>query len=136
MTDNVKIRETDSRYLEFFAPERHLKLEQLDYFSVRFKSVTIDCTARVYAYQDGKKLAMVFSEMAMEWRGWDGKKEWQSLEQEFDIACEITKLGVVTINFSLTPSLDREWDVSSSISFGSGELEVISKRISSFFMHE
>lgn len=134
MTESVKIIETDSKYLEFYAPVRHAKLEQLDYFSVRFKSENIDCATRVYAYLDGKRLATVFSEMAMEWSGWDEKKEWRSLEEELDIACDITNLGVVTIYFSITPSLEREWVVSSSISFGLGVLQVISNRMSSFFM--
>ena len=134
MTNSVKIRETDSKYLELFAPQVHVNAKQLDYFSVRFKSVNVDCTARVYAYMDGEDLATVFSEMAMNWSGWDDKKKWNSLEGEFGISCQVNKVGLVTIQFSLTPSLDREWIVQSSISFGSGELQFVSKRISSFFM--
>lgn len=131
--DSVFIRESNSKYLEFFAPEKHHKLEQLDYFSVRYKSQAIECVARVYAYEDGHRLASIFKEMAENWKGWNGKKEWAALEGEFAISCDITNTGKVRAQFFLTPGLDREWEVKSSVSFGAGELNVLSKRMDKFF---
>ena len=70
--DAVFIKETDSKYLEFFAPEKHYTLTQLEYFSVRFKSQAVDAVARVYAYEDGYRLAALFQDMADHWTGWRG----------------------------------------------------------------
>lgn len=131
--DKVFIKESESKYLVLFAPEKHPTLEQLDYFSVRYKSQAIECVTRVYAYEDGFRLASIFTEMADNWKGWDGKKQWASLEGEFEIACNITSTGKVTAHFFLTHGLDREWEVKSSVFFGAGELEVLSKRMSEFF---
>lgn len=129
----VVIKESESKYLEFFAPEKHHKLDQLEYFSVHYKSQAIDCVARVYAYDDGHRLASIFKEMARNWKGWNGKKQWAALEGEFEISCDITSTGKVTAHFFLTPGLDREWEVKSSVSFGAGELEVLSKHMTEFF---
>ena len=131
--NSVLIKESDSKYLEFFAPEKHHKLKQLDYFSVRYKSQAIECVARIYAYEDGYRLAEIFKEMAENWKGWSGKKEWAALEGEFSITCNSTSTGIVTVKFFLTPGLEREWEVKSSLSFGAGELEVISKHMAKFF---
>lgn len=131
--DRVLIKESDSKYLEFFAPEKHHKLDQLEYFSVRYKGHDIDCVARVYAYEDGYRLASIFKEMAKNWKGWDGKEQWAALEGEFEISCDITSTGKVAAHFFLTPGLDREWEVKSSVSFGAGELELVSKHMTEFF---
>ena len=131
--NSIYIKESDSKYLEFYAPEKHHKLEQLDYFSVRYKSQAVECVASVYAYEDGHRLAGIFKEMAENWKGWSGSKEWAALEEEFSISCSITSTGIVTAKFFLTPGLDREWELKSSVSFGAGELEVISKHMAKFF---
>ena len=131
--NTVFIKESDSKYLEFFSPEKHNKLDQLEYFSVRYKSQAIDCVARVYACEDGHRLASIFEEMAKNWKGWNGRKQWAALEGEFEISCEITSTGKVTAHFFLTPGLDREWEVKSSVSFGAGVLELLSKHMSQFF---
>lgn len=131
--DSVFIKESESKYLEFFAPEKHHTLDQLDYFSVRLKSQAIECVARVYAYEDGHRLASTFKEMAENWKGWIGKKEWEALEGEFVVSFSVNSTGHVTAQFILSPGLDREWEVKGAVSFGAGELELLSKRMSEFF---
>ena len=131
--DTVCIKESDSKYLEFFAPEKHRKLEQLDYFSVRYKSQAIECVARVYAFEDGHRLASIFKEMAENWKGWKDQKQWAALEGEFEISFDISSMGKVTARFFLTPGLDGEWEVKGSVSFGAGELELLSKHMTEFF---
>ncbi len=58
--------------------------------------------------------------------------EWAALDGEFSISCTITKLGEVKVNFCMMSDSSPEWELTGLISFGSGQLEMISKHMEKF----
>jgi hypothetical protein len=43
-------------------------------------------TARVYIYEP-YHLAAFFADLAAQWKGWAGEKEWHSVEDDFALSC-------------------------------------------------
>lgn len=64
------------------------------YFSVEIADPTIRAVSRLYAY-GCEALALLFDEMAHDWRGWSGTKEWASLERELSLSCTADRKGHV-----------------------------------------
>jgi hypothetical protein len=60
------------------------------------------CEARALAssYVVGSP-AVLFAEMAQEWRGWSGKKTWQDLEGRVSLAAESDSVGHVLLTVDL-----------------------------------
>jgi hypothetical protein len=48
---------------------------------------------------------MLFDEMAREWRGWSGTKEWASLEGELSLSCTADGKGHVDIAIDVRESV-------------------------------
>lgn len=51
-----------------------------DYFIAELIGANLQAKARVDTYMSVRSLATLFEEMAAGWRGWTGKKAWNSLE--------------------------------------------------------
>jgi hypothetical protein len=58
-----------------------------------------DCV--VYGYEPASKLSGFFREMATSWQGWQGKKEWSSLQDELELAATIDSTGHISLSVRL-----------------------------------
>ena len=75
-------------------------------------------------------LAALFTELAEDWRGWDGERVWLSLEGEF--AARATHNGLGTVELVVTlgepePKATGMWSVQASLFLDAGSLERIAK---------
>jgi hypothetical protein len=78
-------------------------------------------TARVVLL-GGNGLAMLFEEMAAEWRGWDGPKSWESIEGDLAVAADHDGLGQITIRITLRRwESPPEWEAQADLTIDAGE---------------
>lgn len=56
-----------------------------DLLRARGTSPGLEVTRDVYEYGDYERLAAMFEGMAEDWRGWDGEREYFSLEEDLEI---------------------------------------------------
>lgn len=90
-------------------------------------------TTAVYTYGDDGLPAFCRG-LADSWRGWEGTRQWNSLEGQLNLDAESDRLGHVTVRASVRPSAHpHTWSAALSLSFDSGSLEVISSRVTRFF---
>ena len=104
----------------------------LDYFTAQVVDATIRAQTRVYAFKsDG--LPTLFEEMAKSWRGWQGAKEWASLEREFTLSCTADGRGHVEMIVRLADSLHADlWRLEATVLLEAGQLEGVAKSVRSF----
>ena len=106
-----------------------------DYFTARFHSPALSVSKRVYAYQDWKSLVNLFEYLAKKWKGWDGEKNWSSIEREFSISCSSDKTGHVYFKLKFREvSYQEPWVAEPSLNLEAGQLEGISKQVRIFFL--
>ncbi|PYS49468.1 MAG: hypothetical protein DMF68_09885 [Acidobacteria bacterium] len=105
-----------------------------EYYRVTLKVKDLLASAKIYAFQPYSELSQFFEDLAANWRGWKGKKEWQSLEGEFSLSCTSDGLGHVAIDVVLKSGFyDNDWSVHTAINVDAGQLEEIASNIKQFF---
>ena len=117
--------------LRLFAAERHPN-RSVEYFSVEMGDDSASARLRVYAYDAGH-LAVLFDNMAREWRGWPGEKVWYSPEREFDLCATSDGRGHITLKVCLVPPVPTPpWRFECNISLEAGQLDQLAVDIRSF----
>jgi Family of unknown function (DUF6228) len=89
----------------------------------------LDATSSIYLYAP-RGLPAFFSELAADWRGWDGTREWISIEGDLHLVCYHDRLGHVAIEVSmgrLPPPRWHEpgWMVKALVTVDPGALQVL-----------
>jgi hypothetical protein len=85
----------------------------------------------VYEYRES--LAEYFSDLAAQWRGWDGVNEYASLEGQLSLSATHDRLGTVTISIALRQPWPPDWSFEAELEFGSGaHLEAIARDVAAF----
>jgi len=103
-----------------------------EYVSVTVRDGTLSATAEVCADVMGVG-AQLISEMAAEWRGWEGTKQWQSLEGTMRLAASQDRAGHISLQVQLHESLYREgWRVQVTLPLEPGQLDALHRRFSQF----
>ena len=75
-----------------------------------------------------------FEELAAEWRGWNGAKQWSSLEGELHLQAKSDKLGHVCLTVSLGIINGRDdWKLQTDLMIESGQLESLAKSLNGLF---
>jgi hypothetical protein len=89
-----------------------------------------DCT--VYAYEP-VHLGAFFRDMAKHWQGWQGKKEWSSLEGELALSATIDSTGHVSLSVRIRSGpYPFDWTTSTVLLLEAGSLEHIAVCIEKF----
>ena len=93
----------------------HVSLEDCD---------LIASCSRIYVYEPNDLLRL-FEELASQWKGWAGKKEWSSVEGDFGLSCTSDGLGHVAMRVKLKSGIDKDdWSVPKGcIHIDAGQLE-------------
>lgn len=117
----------DGITLEFFDLEA-------DYFKVRLSGSDFSGTARVYVYEPmPTHLANFFRDLANQWQGWPGKKEWVSLEGELSLTATSDSTGHTSLSVRLRSGpYPFDWSLSGVLLIEAGQLEGIAARIEKF----
>ncbi len=105
------------------------------YFNVRFSSPRISFGKTVYAYTDHAALVDLFERMATSWKGWQGTKEWASMESDMDLRCTHDGLGHIDLELSLINKDGQAewWRSSAHLVVDAGQLDRIAFELRKFF---
>jgi hypothetical protein len=130
MREPVTIKSVNSDYSLTFS------LVENDYFTVDVQGADRSAQTRVWGYTDCQFLVGLFESIAKDWRGWDGVRDWSSIEGEFQLFASSDRLGHVTLRTVLTntncgPS--EPWTLEASLVMEAGQLEAVSRDIADFF---
>lgn len=106
-----------------------------EYFTVTFLSHSMNASHRVWVYTGNyDRLTHVFLEMAENWKGWEGVKTWDALEDDLSLSCTSDKLGHITISAQLGRCDAPEfWSVQFNLEVEAGKLEQIASEVRRLF---
>ena len=93
-------------------------------------------SSRIYLYEP-YDLAAFFEELASEWKGWTGEKEWSSVEGDFSLSCTSDGLGHVAMRVTLKSGLyEDDWSVQAVIHVDGGQLAELAVKAKAFLHAE
>ena len=95
MTALLDLASDGQGHLSFEYNGAHLLIARIDQSGLRAE-------AAVYLY-DPLSLAVFLRELAESWRGWEGMKEWESLEGDLALNASADRYGHVKIEVALCP---------------------------------
>jgi hypothetical protein len=105
-----------------------------DCFELELRSHALSAGLRIWGYADGDRLVEMFEAMAKATSGWEGTKQWSSIEGEFSLAAQCDKLGHVSFDVSLRHSDGREpWQVKTCLQTELGQLPALAWKAKRFF---
>lgn len=121
--DSFRIKSThDGATVNFCDPIRS-GAGELDYFTVAIEAPNANAVAKIYAYQ-AETLCAFFADIARSWRGWDGEKNWASLEGELGLRATSDRLGHVTLGYTLRSGHGLyDWCVAGALELEAGQLD-------------
>jgi hypothetical protein len=108
--------------------------EGSEYYRVTLKAKDIVASTKIYAFEPHSELWRYFEDLAVNWRGWVGEKQWNSLEGEFTISSESDAPGHIEMDIVLKSGVD--WSVQTAISLDVVQLEDISSKLKQFFSEQ
>jgi hypothetical protein len=103
------------------------------YYRVSLSGPDIHGACRVYDDEPGTQPDKFFRDLAANWRGWQGKKEWSSLEGElrFSATCDSTGHTSLSVQLRSGP-YPFDWSLSAVLLIEAGALERIASEIEKF----
>jgi hypothetical protein len=126
--------------LEIAARQTTDPAHHFDYLEVTLYATGLRASNRIYNlyYADGAdSLPAFFKDMAMNWRGWDGEKCWESVEGELKLTCTHTNkpLGHVILIVELRSHVDDPfiWDVRCSLGLELWQLGMLANEAKKVF---
>ncbi|MBA2502119.1 MAG: hypothetical protein H0V27_04480 [Pyrinomonadaceae bacterium] len=134
MVDEVTIKSSRSAgELKLSDPKPPGSRYPVEYLRVSLKDKDIAASsAKVYIYEP-HSLALLFEELTASWKGWEGAKEWSSVEGDFSLSCKSDGLGHVAIEVTLKSGLyEDDWRVKAVVHVDAGILDEIARKVSQF----
>ena len=119
--------------LEFSCKEGLNQPTGQEYFRVTIKSRHLSSFTDVYAFDPfDSNLVKFFEDLARNWKGFDGEKEWSSLEGEFSLSCSTDNLGHFALEATIRNNEDTRY-ARKTFLIESGQLEKIALETKIFF---
>ena len=78
------------------------------------------------------ELAKFFRELAEHWRGWQGKRQWESYEGDLALQATSDSTGHISLAVRLRRASWQDWHLQGSIAVESGQLESIAVAMERF----
>ena len=102
------------------------------YYRVTISGPNFHGAATAYEYNPGD-LKAFFDDLAANWRGWLGKKEWRSLEGELSLSATSDSTGHVTLSARIRSGpYPFDWGLSAVLLVEAGQLDGIAASIAAF----
>jgi hypothetical protein len=106
-------------------PVEHLRVSLKDKESAASSS-------KIYIYEPSG-LGVFFEDLVANWKGWEGVKEWSSVEGDFVLSCTSDGLGHVAMEVMLKSGVyEDDWCVKAVIHVEAGQLEGIAAKVKQF----
>ncbi len=134
--DFVIIKSSDNS-AQFRLSERNglLLSDGSEFYRVTLEDKDIVASSNVYAWNPFSESCLsYFEDLANNWRGWTGEKQWNSPEGEFNISSESDGLGHIAMKFKLESY--GSWSAQIILNLDSGQLEEVAQKIKQFFLIE
>ena len=134
MVDIVTIKSSQSSgELKLSDPKPPTANYPVEYLRVILKDreiVTSSSTVYIYKPYD---LAAYFEDLAASQKGWDGAKQWYSVEEDFVLSSSFDISGHIAMEVTLKSGVyEDEWIVQAIIHIDVGDLEEIALRVKAF----
>ena len=123
-TETFTIRARDGAELVLGPPDP-------DAFTARLIAPGLSAEVAVFHY-GGDFLGQYFAELAASWRGWDGGRDWRSLEGALEFHASISKAGAVLIQVVLRNSADFSWRLTYDFGIENGDLDMLAREAAAF----
>lgn len=134
MTSVIIKSSSSANELQLSEQEGLLLAEGAEYYRVTLKAKDIIVSAKVYAFEPYSNLWQFFEDLAAHWRGWNGEKQWGSLEGEFILKCQSDSCGHIAMEIALKSGLyEDDWSVQTGLRLDAGQLEEIAANVKQFF---
>jgi hypothetical protein len=119
--------------IESSQDEAALELSSSDvvYFLATLRSRGVRGTARVGTFMS-QGLAELFAHFANNWKGWEGSKDWASLEGELSISARADSLGHIFMNVRLRDGAPAKWTLQAELILEAGALPMLANRARDF----
>ena len=134
MTDEVAIRSTRSDYeLKLSSPKPPGLKQAVEYLQVSITGHDLSASSsEIYLY-GAEHLAHFFEDLAANCKGWEGEKEWSSIEEDFKLTASTDRLGHIALKIKLrSGQYSQDWEVETGIDVDAGQIEQIAKEIKRF----
>lgn len=94
-----------------------------DYIDFVLERQSLRASTTVYLYDDNLSLLKFFEELSKNWQGWEGTKNWKSLEGDLSIQCSTDKLGHVAFNLEISNNnIEPSWTLRTTVMAEAGNL--------------
>lgn len=106
-----------------------------EHLTIVFSSAALSASQRIWFNAgDDQQFVNLFCEMAQNWRGWEGAKDWISIEGDFRLTCTSDKLGHIQLELELVGRRTPEpWFAKFTINIEAGQLEKIANQVRLLF---
>lgn len=119
--------------LEFSEREDLQRPDGQEYFRATIRSKHLFSFTDVYIFDPfDSNLVRFFENLAENWKGFEGEKEWSSLESEFSLNCTSDSLGHFALEVTIRNNEDTRY-ARKTIFIESGQLEKIALEARNFF---
>jgi hypothetical protein len=98
-------------------------------FWVEVQNQNFNGRARTSTYHSGSP-GLLFNEMAQNWRGWKGHKQWQDLESRVTLSAKSDSTGHIFLTVELLNS-DHTSQIKVTLQYEAGQLENMAEAVSS-----
>jgi hypothetical protein len=91
----------------------------------------LSATVAVY-HHGGDFIDRYFADLASSWRGWEGERSWESLEDALEFHASISKPGAVTLRVVLRNSDRFTWRITYDFAIENGSLDTLARGAATF----
>jgi len=102
-------------------------------FMASLESVHFSGRVVVSTYHSGPP-SLMFDDIARQWRGWDGKKEWAALEGQLRLTASSDLTGHIELLVIMRDYSDpAEWRLQATLLLEAGQLEELARAVKKVF---
>jgi hypothetical protein len=93
---------------------------------------TADIVTRVRRGEPSEGLADYFADLAANWEGWSGPREWSSFEEDLRLSARSHRTGQIQLHVHLNHGAPPYWELDFGLGLEAGELERLSGEARAF----
>ena len=131
MSDEVTITAETDLKLRFHSPEFDNK-GWMETYVLSAAAPDFSASIKVYNLPYGTHPNDYFEQLSKELKGWNGQKDWGTIEGEYSLSARFKTIGLILLEVFLH-SPNGDWTSTITMPIEPGQLENISKKLKTFF---